>query len=146
MVHRLALAAWQIRQQFFRYFLIGGSGVFLDVGSFWLLTNVFHLTPVVSVMINQPALLAYVFFLNKHWSFKNKELPHYQLVRFLTLAGANYVIAILFMRVGHDVLGFHELWVRIVNIAAGVSWNFFLYKYWVYRPTPKLFTPGRGPS
>jgi putative flippase GtrA len=50
------------------------------------------------------------------------------------------------MYVFNHGFGFDYRLVRICSIALMVSWNFFLYKYWVYKPDlsqKKLFTPGQ---
>lgn len=128
-------------QQFIKYFIIGCSGVVLDMSTLILFKEVFGWSPVMSVVINQILLLTYIFCLNKFWSFKNREMPHRQIVRFLILAGFNYVFSVITMYVFNHKLNFDYRLVRVASIAMMVSWNFFLYKYWVYKPI-KLFTPG----
>lgn len=131
---------WSLRREFTKYFIIGIFGVVLDMSSMILFKEVFGWTPVVAVIVNQAFLLAYIFLLNKYWSFRNKEMPHKQIVRFLTLAGFNYLISVFAMYIFNHKLEFDYRLVRLVTIALAVSWNFFLYKYWVY--AQKLFTPG----
>ena len=122
-----------MRHQFARYFVIGLCGVFLDVGSLYLLKQYLHLRPVVAVIINGIFLLNYIFFLNKYWAFKSTGITHRQMVRFFLLSGVNYVISITWMYIFNEKSGFNYLLVRIANIALSVAWNFLLYKYWVYR-------------
>lgn len=133
MIKKLILFFWSLRREFAKYFIIGFSGVFLDLGSLVLLKEVFGWAPIGAVIVNQAFLLVYVFLLNKYWSFRNKEMPHKQIVRFLTLAGGNYIISVSAMYIFNHKLGFDYRLVRLVTIALAVSWNFFLYKYWVYR-------------
>lgn len=124
---------WSVRHQFTKYFVVGFSGVFLDIGTLILFKEWFGWTPVFAVVVNQIILLSYNFTLNKYWSFKSKEIPHKQLVRFLILAGCNYIFSVVVMWVFNEKLDFDYRLVRIAAIAVTVSWNFFLYKYWVYR-------------
>ena len=143
MIKKTFLYFWSMRQQFARYFIIGFSGVILDVGSLYLLKEYLHLRPVVAVIINGIFLLNYVFFLNKYWAFKSTGITHKQIVRFFILAGFNYVIAIAWMFIFNHKFGFNYLLVRIANIALSVAWNFLLYKYWVYKheePATTLLT------
>ena len=133
MIKKLILRFWSMRDQFIRYFVIGFSGVILDIGSLFLLTHYLHIRPVVAVIINGIFLLNYVFFLNKHWAFKSKGVTHKQMVRFFILAGINYVTSIALMYIFNHKLGFNYLLVRVANIAISVAWNFLLYKYWVYK-------------
>lgn len=133
MFKKVFLYFWSLRSQFTKYFIIGFSGLFLDMGTLILLKEVFGWWPVIAVAVNQLVLLTYNFTLNKYWSFKNKELPHQQIVRYLILASMNYFISVGIMYIFNHKLGFDYRLVRLATIALMVSWNFFLYKYWVYK-------------
>ena len=102
MIKRTARYFWSVRHQFAKYFVVGFSGVFLDMGTLILFKEKFGWTPVFAVVINQIFLLTYNFFLNKYWSFRNREMPHKQLVRFLSLAGFNYVFSVIMMYIFSD--------------------------------------------
>ncbi|MBI2436265.1 MAG: GtrA family protein [Candidatus Magasanikbacteria bacterium] len=132
---------WSLRHQFAKYFIVGFFGVILDVLTLILFKEVFGWTPVIAVAINQILLIGYTFTLNKYWSFKNTEISHRQLLRFLWLVGCNYLFSVLWMWFWIKYMGFEYVYreidsayiiVRLVSIALMVSWNFFLYKYWVY--------------
>jgi putative flippase GtrA len=134
-LNKYLLFFWSLRRQFIKYFITGVSGVILDIASFALLKEVFGLAPVVAVVINQVFLLAYIFLINKYWSFRNKDLPHRQIVRFLILAGFNYLFSVFTMYIFNHKFEFNAYLIRICTIAVMVGWNFFLYKYWVYQIT-----------
>ncbi len=138
MIKKTANYLWSLRREFTKYFIVGFSGLFLDMGSLILFTEVFEIVPVVSVILNQVFLLAYNFSLNKYWSFRNKAMPQKQLVRYLTLALFNYGFSVLTMYLFNHLLDFDYRLVRIATIVVMVSWNFFLYKYWVYKPEPEV--------
>ena len=133
MIKKTILYFWSMRRQFARYFIIGFSGVIIDVGSLYLLKEYLHLRPVTAVIINGIFLLNYVFFLNKHWAFKSEGVTHKQIIRFFILSGFNYVVAIAWMFFFNEKVGINYLLARISNIALSVAWNFLLYKYWVYK-------------
>lgn len=133
MIKKIILYFWSMRHQFARYFIIGFSGVILDVGSLYLLKQYLQLRPVVAVIINGIFLLNYVFFLNKHWTFKSNGITHEQIIRFFILAGFNYAVSIGWMFFFNEKIGINYLLTRISNIALAVAWNFLLYKYWVYK-------------
>jgi putative flippase GtrA len=124
---------WSVRREFAKYFIVGFSGLFFDMGTLILFKEKFGMAPVVAVILNQVILLNYNFLLNKYWSFKNKAMPHKQLVKYLSLAGFNYLFSVVTMYFFNHILNFDYRFVRIVTIATMVSWNFFLYKYWVYK-------------
>lgn len=123
---------WSLRKEFSKYAVVGISSFLFDIGSLILLKEYVGFSPVVSVVVNQAVILSYNFTLNKYWSFHNKAIPHKQLVRYLTLAAWNYTFSVGVMYVFHHVMGYDYILVRIGSIAVMVSWNFLLYKYWVY--------------
>jgi len=133
MIKKTIQYAWSVRHQFIKYFVVGFSGLFLDLGLLALCTRVFGWNPTVSLVFSQVIVLGYNFLLNKYWSFANKALSYTQIMRYLTLAGVNYVFSLVIMYIFNEHLGYDELLVRIATIALMVGWNFFLYKYWVYR-------------
>lgn len=133
MIKKFLIHCWSLRREFAKYFIIGIFGVVLDMSSMILFKEVFGWAPITAVIVNQAFLLVYVFLLNKYWSFRNKEMPHKQIARFLTLAGFNYLVSVFAMYIFNHKLEFDYRLVRLVTIALAVSWNFFLYKYWVYK-------------
>ena len=133
MVKRTLIYFWSVRYEFTKYFIVGFSGLFIDMGTLILFTEAFGIMPWVAVVMNQAILLTYNFTLNKYWSFRNKALPHRQIVRYGILAGWNYLFSVTTMFVFNARLDYDYRAVRILSIAVMVSWNFFLYKYWVYR-------------
>jgi dolichol-phosphate mannosyltransferase len=123
-----------LKIQFIKYFITGLSGTILDIGTLYIFKDLFHLRAVIAVMINQIIVVFYVFTLNKYWSFKsNGGLTHLQFIRFLSVMGLNYIIAIVWMWFWHDIFNYNYLLVRLTNIILSVSWNFLIYKYWVYQ-------------
>lgn len=125
--------AWSLRLQFMRYATIGITSFVLDLGILYLFDAFTPLKHYAAVLVSQPFILLYVFYLNKHWSFSAKGLTHKQLLRFLAVSLLNYVIAGVWMWFFNQELGFQYLLVRTANVAVSVSWNFALYKYWVYQ-------------
>lgn len=138
MFKKLILHLWAARREFIRYFIIGVSGVTLDIGSLYILKEYAHLSAVVAVIINQAFLINYAFLLNKYWAFKAKGIGRKQMMRFYSLAGINYIFSIGWMWFFHERLGFNYLIMRLTNIALAVAWNFLLYKHWVYGEKAKI--------
>lgn len=131
--------------RFLHYSIIGSSAFVLDYGSLFLLKEFFGLTPIWAVVLNQPPVILYVFLLNKYWSFKANGNTINQAIKFLLLMLGNYLFAIIWMwfwtklfdtsfyvTIGNDQKDIGYMIVRFVNIVLAVSWNFLLYKYWVY--------------
>jgi len=132
-IKKLILHIWQLRRQFVKYFVIGFSGVILDLATLFIFKEYFALRPVVAVVINQILIITYIFLLNKFWTFKAKGITRDQLVRFLLIAFANYIFAVIWMWFFNEILGYNYLLTRLANIIISVSWNFLIYKHWVYK-------------
>jgi putative flippase GtrA len=132
MIKKIIQYFWRVRFEFTKYFVIGFSGMFLDIITLVLFKEVFGLWATLAVILNQIIIIAYNFTLNKYWSFKNKALPHKQFVRYMLVFAVNYLIAVGAMYIFSDRVGFDYRIVRILTIALSVSWNFLIYKYWVY--------------
>lgn len=145
MVKKLVLHIWSSRREFAKYSIIGVFGVSLDMSSLFALKEYGHLSAVTAVVINQAVLINYAFFLNKYWAFKSTGITHQQMIRFYLLALANYLFSIAWMWLFHDRIGFNYLATRLVNIGLSVSWNFLLYKHWVYAQKAKI-SPEGAPS
>ncbi len=127
---------WEHRAQFFRYFVVGGTAFMLDMSSLYFIKEHFGLQPVQAVVINQVFILAYVFSLNKKWSFGATGATKRQLMKFLGLASFNYLVSVGWMWLFTQVFSIHYLIARVANIILAVTWNFLLYKYWVYKAEP----------
>ena len=135
-----------MRVQFSKYFIVGISAVILDIWTLRLLMVYLGFGPILSIIINQLFLLNFVFFFNKYWAFGGRGITHQQAIRFYMVAGTNYLVAIGWMWFFTNLINLHQyigyfgisevnyyLIVRIVNMALAVSWNFLLYKFFVYR-------------
>ncbi len=138
MLKKFILHLWGARREFAKYFIIGVSGVALDVGSLFTLKEYFHFSAVMAVVVNQLFLINYGFLLNKYWAFKSKGIAQQQMIRYYLLALANYLFSITWMWFFHDHLGYNYLLIRIANIALAVAWNFLLYKHWVYHEKAEI--------
>ncbi|MFH1292050.1 MAG: GtrA family protein [bacterium] len=133
MIKKIVLHFWNARDQFIRYFITGASGVVLDIGTLYLFKEYFGLEPVMAVVVNQFLIIIYIFSLNKFWAFKAQGMARQQFIRFSMIVLFNYLFAIMWMWVWSDLFVLHYLSVRLANIVLSVSWNFLLYKHWVYK-------------
>jgi|WetSurMetagenome_2_1015567.scaffolds.fasta_scaffold283166_2 putative flippase GtrA len=123
---------WSLRQQFTRYFITGTSAVILDMSSLILLKETLHFPAFFAVVVNQIFINIYVFLINKYWSFKQTSMTRRQVLRFGIVVAYNYCFSITTMYIFNHLLGYNYIAVRLASIILAVSWNFFLYKYFVY--------------
>jgi len=122
-----------MKYQVFKFLVVGGSSALLDI----LLTIFFKekigLSPIFSVVVGQIFVIFYNFSLNKFWSFNSKTLLFSQMVRFSMLLVFNYLFGILLMYLLNGLAQIDYRIVRLGSIALMAIYNFFVYKYWVYR-------------
>lgn len=148
MVKRFICYLWE--KKFLQYSIVGSSSFVLDFSTLIILKEIFNFNPIVAVALNQILAINFVFFLNKYWSFKCEGQTIKQMTKFLILMLWNYIFAIGWMWLFTHVISFsvevyflgktRDLWylvVRLVNIVLAVSWNFLIYKYWVYKEGEK---------
>ncbi len=121
-----------MRAEFSRYFVVGITGLAVDMGTLWLFIDKFHWAAIPALMVNQFIVLTFIFYLNKLWAFKSQGQTHKEVQRYIILYFFNYIIAISWMWFWHNKLGFEPKLVRLANIILAVSWNFLLYKFFVY--------------
>ena len=134
MLFKLKLLVNSSKQQFFRYFITGVSGFVLDIITLYIFRELLGFDPVYSVALNQIIMIAYLFTLNKVYSFRVNGHTKTQLMKFVTVMGFNYVVAVVWMWFWNERLALEYVYtIRVVNIVLSVSWNFLLYKFWVYK-------------
>lgn len=134
MLSKFFYRIWSHRIQLLKYAMIGFSAFGIDIGLLTLIAETTGTRPVYAVLGIQVITTLYVFFLNKYWSFQNHDVPHKQFVRYLVLVGWNYLFGAAAMYLFNEVwFQFNYIFVRVASIAISVSWNFVLYKKWVYR-------------
>lgn len=133
MIKSIIQKLWSMREQFARYFVVGISGLLVDMTTLWIFIDLLHWSAISALMLNQIIVLTYVFYLNKFWAFKSVGQTKKEVRRYFILYFFNYIFAISWMWFWHNKLGFEPKLVRLVNIILAVSWNFLLYKFFVYR-------------
>jgi len=119
--------------QFIKYFTTGAAAFFLDVISLFVLREYYGFGAVRAVMLNQIFILTVVFLVNKYWSFGAKSKNVNEVGKYLVVVAINYIFAIAWMYSLNNLLGINYLLTRFLNICLAVTWNFFLYRNWVYK-------------
>lgn len=121
-----------MKREFIKYLFVGGSGVVVDLASLILIKEVFGITPYIAVVINQALVVGYSYGLHRLWTFQSTHMAHREMLRYIAVYVFNYVVAAASMYLFNEKLGYEYRLVRLATIACSVSWNFLLYKYWVF--------------
>jgi putative flippase GtrA len=129
---------WSLKWQFARYFVVGIFGVSIDFLLMVALKEFAGFSPVAATAFSQILSITFIFLANKYWSFASHHQTRRQLVRYSMVLGFDYAYTVAMMYAGSDWLGFDYRLVRLVTIAIQVAWNFFLYKYFVYRKSEEV--------
>ncbi len=118
--------------QFLKYLLSGGTAAFLELSSYqlMLMTGLWYLG---AATISSGVGLISAFILHKYFVFGKKENTRSQVIRYIILQGMNALAQIAFVFLFVEFFGIHEFMAKILGIGVVVSWNFFLYKLFVYR-------------
>ncbi len=117
--------------QMFRYLMSGGSAAFLQLGSFKLMewVGVWYLT---ATIISGAIGFVSAFTFHKYFVFRKKENTASHGVRYVILQSVNAVAQIGIVYLLVEFAGVDPFIANILSIGVVVSWNFFLYKFFVY--------------
>lgn len=137
---RLAPADTELRR-FVKFCLVGGSGVLVNMGLLWFLTEVAGLFYLLSSVIAVEAAIANNFVWNELWTFHDRRRPgsHERLKRLakfnaVSIGGLGINVAVLWFLT--ERLGLYYLVSNLFGIAAATLWNFFMNAVWTWRTSP----------
>lgn len=125
-------------KQFVKYAFVGVLNTITDFLVYVVLTRAVYWFAHYYLVANMFSFVIAVtqsFFLNKFWTFQDKEKNHasfqyikFVFINFITLA-VNQLIFYLLV----DRLNVYDLFAKIVLIFSSVMINFALMKYWVFK-------------
>jgi len=118
---------------FIKYLIIGFSTFGLDFGIFYLLDR---FSPIKSIAANIVSTLSSLFFnyyMSNSWTFNAGSHNGTKLKRYTVLAIINYIFNNATFWIVSAHFGVNGLLTKVFITAAIVSWNFFLYKLWVFK-------------
>lgn len=111
-------------KRFYKYIIIGFSGLFLDMLLFLLLTKVFKVNHLIANYFSMSVGIVNNFFLNAFFNFKKKDNLFKRLSIFYGIGLIGIAISELFIFLTHDILIETYLKTQILNIIGEE-----LYKY-----------------
>lgn len=123
---------WSVRRELVRYVMVGIGSFVIDYGLFFVLHSLMNVWYLGATAISQTIALLFNFFSNRHWSFKKTGATHKQLFRYCLLQAWNYAFAIIALYALVTFGDVSPLISKLIIIPIISSWNFLLYKYFVY--------------
>jgi dolichol-phosphate mannosyltransferase len=121
--------------RFAKFALVGGTGVGVNMGVFWLLTSVLRVHYLVAGPIAIETAICSNFLLNNSWTFADRQSRRVEFTTFgryqlVTLGGMLINLGVLQLLTG--VLRQPPMLGNLVGIMAGTSWNFALSSLWAW--------------
>jgi putative flippase GtrA len=117
--------------QFARYLMSGFGAAFLELGSYklMLLVGLWYLA---AAIISAGVGLISAFVFHKYYSFRQKEKTAEQAIRYAILQAFNAFAQTGLVFVFVEFISVDAFIAKILGIGCTVTWNFFLYKLFVY--------------
>lgn len=129
---------WRELLRFGKFCLVGGSGVLVNMGLLFILTEFAGLYYLLSAVISIEAAIISNFILNDLFTFSDRRSPGLKgflkrMLRFnlVSLAGLVINMAVLWLLTG--VVGVHYLYANIWGIALATFWNYLANLLWTWR-------------
>ncbi len=129
---RLRFARWPIAR-FFRFGVVGFSGVFVDMGVFYLLQNFVGLGLTRSAIVSSELAIISNFLWNDLWTFGDisrrqpgKRRLLIRLFKFNLVCLAGLVLHILILNLLYNLLGINPYLAKLIAIIIVTFWNFWI--------------------
>jgi len=118
------------QHQIIRYLFVGGLSFVIEISALYILNQLLHIHPTVSVAISFWVGFVVAYVLQKLVTFKNKERTRRaiakQLIGYSLLVLWNYLFTLAVVELFQDTLS--VLLLRTIVIAITTVWNYVLYK------------------
>jgi len=120
--------------EFIRYLFIGGSTFILDFGIYQIFKSFLNTSEIISNVFSVLLSVLFNFSLTNFWTFKNTDsISAKKLSKYILLATFNYCFNITLFTLFTQTLHWHDLLSKVIITAIIVSWNFLIYKFWVFK-------------
>jgi dolichol-phosphate mannosyltransferase len=125
-------------RRFVKFCLVGTSGVVVNMGLLWLLTERAGLFYLASAPIAIEMSIINNFILNDIWTFKDRRAPgvaarFMRLLKFNLVSAAGIAINMAVLWACTELLGVYYLVSNLFGIAAAMVWNFVANLSWTWR-------------
>lgn len=133
------LSQW-LSLSFLKYLLIGFSSFFIQIALLFVFTQIFKMEKVPGNIVSTLLSMIFNFLMSNYWTFKSddkaKASHGSKLIKYLILAVFNYcfdtLLAFPLLAVTWHV---NQYISKVIITAMIVMWNFFIYKFWVFKKT-----------
>lgn len=135
----------RLPHQLFVYLVVGGVTVVVDIGLLALLHEVYGVPLGVATTVAYCTAVLVNFLLNRTaMSARGSRGLTQHALRYGSLVVANYVITLVVVTTADHESAWY-LVAKTAVVAASTSWNFLLYRHWVFSP-PRNRSPEPDPG
>ena len=128
---KLRFDLWPVKR-FFRFGVVGFSGVFVDLGVFYLLRTILGLGLTRSAILSSEVAIINNFLWNDLWTFgdisrrqKGKRQQFRRFLKFNVVCLSGLILNVLIVNFLFNILGINEYIAKLVAIAVVTFWNFW---------------------
>jgi len=125
-------------RRFLKFCLVGLSGVFVNMGLLWVLTEIAGLFYLLSAAISIETSIISNFMLNNHFTFRDRGSSGVKsffnrLVKFnlVSLVGLGINMGVLWLLT--EVFGLYYLLSNLCGIAVATLWNYLVNTWWTWK-------------
>ncbi|HIH51947.1 hypothetical protein COT60_01245 [Candidatus Pacearchaeota archaeon CG09_land_8_20_14_0_10_30_9] len=121
--------------QFFKYALVGFSGIFVNLFFLYFFTEFFKIYYLVSSIFSFGIATFSNFFINKIWTFREKlsEKIFAKGTKFLIVAGISLLVNTFFLYLFTDLLDVYYIISQILASGFTLITNFIGNRFWTFR-------------
>ncbi len=123
---------------FAKFCLVGGSGVLVNMGLYWILTRFGGLYTTLAATISIETSILSNFILNNFFTFRLRNVPgtkpfFQRLLKFnlFSLAGMGINLGLLWLF--HNYMGIHDLLSMFLAILIVTLWNYLVNTWWTWK-------------
>lgn len=125
-------------ERFAKFCTVGVSGIFVNMGLLWLLTDVVGFYYLFAAICAIEASIVSNFTLNEIWTFRDRRVSGVKstigrALKFNTACAVGVGINMGILYLFTDMFGVYYLASNLLGIAAAVLWNYGLSNFWTWR-------------
>jgi dolichol-phosphate mannosyltransferase len=124
--------------RFVKFAVVGGSGVLVNLGVYWLITRFLHVQIYAAQAISFEASVISNFLLNNFFTFADRRVSRtlpfiVQFLKFNGISLAGYGIQVLALFLLHTLLGLHDIIALAIGIILATVWNYLFNLGWTWK-------------
>ncbi len=123
--------------RFLKFCLVGASGVVVNLGLLWILTEIVGFFYLVSAAFSIEASILSNFALNELWTFRDRSRSASGILRraskFNLISIVGLVINLVILAALTELLGTHYMISALFGIAGAMLWNYTMSAMWTWR-------------